>query len=161
MIMCSHFVLALLLVLGGLAVDWLFIVINFIGGKDIIGLIRAQFEVMCLEFMQFLVIKFGFLDIIPSLVKHLVCSSKRSLFSNVYAIASKRVWALDLVGVGLLRIVVLVIDRTVVLRAVAEVEMGGSLVHCCYIIMRRQKEVDRITEELERAFGWGWLEVER
>ena len=55
-----------------------------------------------------------------------------------------------MVGVGLLWVVVLVIDRTVILRAVAEVEVGGSLVHCCYIIMRAGKEVGRITEELER-----------
>lgn len=96
---------------------------------------------MCLEFMQFLVIKFGLLDIIPSLIKHLVGCSKRSLFADVYTIASKRVWALDLVGVGLLRVVVLVIDRTVVLRVVAEVEVGGSLVHCCYIIMRVEKKL--------------------
>lgn len=107
---------------------------------------------MCLEFMQFLVIKFGLLDIIPSLIKHLVGCSKRSLFADVYTIASKRVWALDLVGVGLFRVVVLVIDRTVVLRVVAEVEVGGSLVHCCYIIMRGRKEVGRITEEFERRF---------
>ena len=68
MVMRSHFVLALLLVLGGLSADLLFIVINFIGGKDVIGLVRAQFEVMCLELMQFLVIKFGLLDIVPSLI---------------------------------------------------------------------------------------------
>lgn len=91
--------------------------------------------------MQFLVIKFGLLDIIPSLIKHLVGCGKRSLFAYVYAIASKRVWALDLVRVGLLGVVVLVIDRTVVLRGVTEVEMGGSLVHCCYIIMRGEKKL--------------------
>lgn len=41
MIMCPHFILAFLLIFGSLAGDWLFIVINFIGGKDVIGLIRA------------------------------------------------------------------------------------------------------------------------
>lgn len=138
MIVRSHFVLALLLILGGFSSDLLFIVINFIGGKDVIGLIRPQFEVMCPEFMQFLVIKFGLLDIIPCLIQHLIGSGKRSLLADVYTITSKRIRALDLVGIGLLGVVVLVIDRSVVLRVVAKIEVGGSLVHCCYIIMRQE-----------------------
>lgn len=101
---------------------------------------------MCLKLMQFLIIKFSLLNIIPSLIQHLIGSGKRSLLANVDTIASKRIRTLDLIWIGLLGVVVLVIDRTVVLRAVAKIEMGGSLVHCCYIIMRTGKEDGRIIE---------------
>lgn len=72
----SHFVLTLLLVLAGLPCDLLFIMINFIGRKNIIGIIGSQFEVMSFQLMQFLIIQLRFLNIVPSFVQHLIGGRK-------------------------------------------------------------------------------------
>lgn len=65
MIMCAHFILAFLLVLGGLSSDGFAIMINFIGGEYVVGVVGSKFEMVCFELMQFLVIEFGLIDVVP------------------------------------------------------------------------------------------------
>ena len=78
-----HLIFTLLLRLRRLSSNFLAIVINFIGGSNFIRIVRPQFEVMSLQLLQLLVVQFGFVNVLPSPIEHLVSSGKCSLLSYV------------------------------------------------------------------------------
>lgn len=132
--MRPHLVLALLLVLGGLASDGLPIVVDLIGGEDVVGIVGAQLEMMRLQFLQLAVVELGLLHVVPSPKERLVGSREGALLAHAQTATAERVHSPVLVGVGLFGIVVLVVGGPVGRGAVAQIEMRGSLVHpCCYI----------------------------
>jgi hypothetical protein len=107
--------------------------VDFIGGEYVGGRVGAELEVVRLEFVQLLVVELGLVDVVPGAVEHLVGGREAALLAAAQTAAAEGVGSLDLVGLALLRVVVLVVDRPVVLRGAAQVEVSRSLVHCCYI----------------------------
>lgn len=64
-VVSSHLVLALLLSLGSFSCNLFTIIVDFISCTYLIGIVRTKLEVMSFQFMQFIIIKFGFLHILP------------------------------------------------------------------------------------------------
>jgi hypothetical protein len=141
--MRPHLVLALLLVLGGLARDGLPIVVGLISGEDVIGRVGAQLEVVRLQFLQLAVVELGLLHVLPSPKERLVGRRERTLIPHAQTATAERVHPPALFGIGLLGIVVLEVGGPVGRRAVAQIEMRGSLVHpCCYIYHPNPPQVE-------------------
>ena len=132
--MRPHLVLALLLVLGGLARDGLPIVVDLISGEDVVGSVGAQLEVVRLQLLQLAVVELGLLHVLPGPEERLVGRREITLLPHAQTATAERVHPPVLVGIGLLGIVVLEVRGPVGRRAAAQIEMRGSLVHpCCYI----------------------------
>jgi hypothetical protein len=134
MVMGSHLVLALLLVAGGLAGDGFPIVVDFIGGEDFVGRVGAELEVVRLQFVQLAVVELRLLRVVPGPEERLVGGGEGALLGHAQTATAEGVRPALLGALGLLGVVVLVVDRPVGLRVIAQIEMRGSLVHtCCYI----------------------------
>jgi hypothetical protein len=64
----SHFILAFLLGFSGISRQFLVVVVDFVSGAYLVGVIRTQFEVVGSEVMQLLVVKFGLFHVLPCAV---------------------------------------------------------------------------------------------
>ena len=132
-VMSSHILFALLLVLGGIGGDLFFIVVDLVGGGCFLGVVVAQFEVVGLEFMQFGLVEFGDLCVVPGFEEDLVGGGEGALVVGGQAIAPEGVGDGHIVLLVVLLGVVFVVDGLVVLGGAAQLEMGPSLVHLLYL----------------------------
>jgi nitrate/nitrite transporter NarK len=85
--------------------------------------------------MQLLVIELRLLHVVPSPQQGLVSSREGSFFHHAETTTAEGVVGIGRSGVCLLGIVILVVDGTVGLRVVAQVEVRGSLVHLAVIFI--------------------------
>jgi len=135
MIVRPHLILTLLLVARCLTSDGLPIMVDLISCQDVVGRIRAQLEMMSLQFMQLTVVQFCLLHMLPRPKERLISGLKRPLLSHTQTATPKRVTPTVLVGIGQLGIEFLAVGGCVSTRCAAQIEMSGSLVHLAVIFI--------------------------
>lgn len=93
------------------------------------------------EFLEFLVVKFGYLSLVPCSEEGLVGGGKTAPFFLFETASPEGIGHWNLVLDCFLGCVVLAINRPVVLGGISQLEMTGPLVHRLYLFKKSPKAI--------------------
>ena len=133
MVMPAHVLFTLLLILRGLTRDSFAVEVLLMRGHGFIRVVRPQLEVMPPQLFQFVIVQFSNLSVIPSLEQYFIGGGKIILPLITQTIPPKRIRNLHLILLPLLAQVILMVNRLVILRSSAQLEMSRPLIHLLYL----------------------------